>query len=163
MCDWSLEAVKSREANVGDKLAVTRFTGACSKGLADVSDIKDNVATTAVCLMPGTEVAFDNDVEINDIYGQTTTIPNSRVAKFIEVDPDKPHTYHDTFEFLDGTQVKVHTLTLGQTVSVLQLPAQPLVSHMDLPATTEETTTIADAQPEAIGRRLLNALEGLLS
>jgi hypothetical protein len=52
MCDYSLQNVKSRSAKVGDKLATRNF-GTGTRGFAAPED-----ATTAVCVLPGTELAF---------------------------------------------------------------------------------------------------------
>jgi hypothetical protein len=52
MCDYSLHNVKSRPARVGDKLTTRNFnTG--TRGFAAPED-----ANTAVCVLPGTELAF---------------------------------------------------------------------------------------------------------
>src|SRR5580704_690874 len=52
MCDYSLQNVKSRPAKVGDKLTTHQFnTGTI--GFAAPED-----ANTAVCVLPGTELAF---------------------------------------------------------------------------------------------------------
>jgi hypothetical protein len=56
MCDFSLHNVKSRPAKVGDKLTTHNFiTGTC--GFAAPED-----STTAVCILPGTELAFSAGV-----------------------------------------------------------------------------------------------------
>ena len=60
MCDYSLQNVKSRPAQVGDKL-MTRNFGTGTGGFAAPEDL-----TTAVCLMPGTELAFSNPVVISN-------------------------------------------------------------------------------------------------
>ena len=52
MCDYSLELVRSRPAKVGDKL-VTRDFGTGTRGFAAADD-----PGLAVCVMPGTELAF---------------------------------------------------------------------------------------------------------
>ena len=52
MCDYSLHNVKSRPAKVGDKLTTRNF-GLGTRGFAAPED-----ATTAVCVLPGTEIAF---------------------------------------------------------------------------------------------------------
>ena len=49
MCDYSLQNVKSRAAQVGDKLTTRNF-GTGTGGFAAPED-----STTAVCLLPGTE------------------------------------------------------------------------------------------------------------
>ena len=52
MCDYSLHHVKSRPAKVGDKLRTVNFnTG--TRGFAAPED-----SATAVCVLPGTELAF---------------------------------------------------------------------------------------------------------
>jgi hypothetical protein len=56
MCDFSLQSVRSRPAKVGDEL-VTRDFGTGTRGFADVNDLG-----TAVCLTPGTELAFAVEV-----------------------------------------------------------------------------------------------------
>jgi hypothetical protein len=56
MCDYSLQNVKSRPAKVGEKLSTQQFnTGTI--GFASPED-----ANTAVCLLPGTELAFARPV-----------------------------------------------------------------------------------------------------
>jgi len=56
MCDYSLHNVKSRPAKVGDKLT-TRDFGTGTRGFAALED-----ASMAVCVLPGTELAFAGDV-----------------------------------------------------------------------------------------------------
>jgi hypothetical protein len=57
MCDYSLHHVKSRPAKVGDKLTTRNFhTG--TRGFASPDD-----RTTAVCILPGTELAFSEGVK----------------------------------------------------------------------------------------------------
>jgi hypothetical protein len=56
MCDFSLQNVRSRPAQVGDRL-VTRDFGTFTRGFACQRDLG-----TAVCLLPGTELAFDRPV-----------------------------------------------------------------------------------------------------
>ena len=54
MCDYSLQTVRSRPAKVGDKLT-TRDFGTCTRGFAAAED-----AEVAVCVLPGTELAFSS-------------------------------------------------------------------------------------------------------
>ena len=56
MCDYSLQNVKSRPASVGDKL-ITRNFGTGTRGFAAPED-----PTTAVCVLPGTELAFSKEI-----------------------------------------------------------------------------------------------------
>src|SRR6202451_2027973 len=52
MCDFSLQNVRSRPAKVGDKL-VTRDFGTGTRGFSASDD-----PGMAVCILPGTELAF---------------------------------------------------------------------------------------------------------
>src|SRR5262249_53450561 len=67
MCDFSLHHVKSRPAKVGDKLTTRNFnTG--TRGFAAPED-----STTAVCILPGTELAFSAEViYASRVYGWKT-------------------------------------------------------------------------------------------
>jgi hypothetical protein len=56
MCDYSLHSVRSRPAKIGDKL-ITKDFGTGTRGFAPVTD-----ANTAVCVLPGTELAFAGEV-----------------------------------------------------------------------------------------------------
>ena len=57
MCDYSLHFVVSRPARVGDKLVSTSFPQTTTRGFASVDD-----RNVAVCLLPGTELAFEEEV-----------------------------------------------------------------------------------------------------
>jgi hypothetical protein len=47
------------------------------------------------------------------------------VARFRQIDTDKPYVHHDALEFPDGTTVLLTRLLQGQHATVLQLPAVP--------------------------------------
>ncbi len=121
MCDYSLHNVASRPARVGDQLISTRFSSSLTRGFADARE-----PDVAVCMLPGTEVAFDRDAEAQ---GRFNLIRNrnvrQKVARFRKIDPDKPDRHHDALEFPDGQVVLVADLVEGQHVTVLQLPAAP--------------------------------------
>ena len=55
--DYSLHTAKSRPAKVGDRL-VTRNFNTGTRGFAAPED-----ARTAVCVLPGTELAFDKELQ----------------------------------------------------------------------------------------------------
>ena len=63
MCDYSLHLVASRPAKVGDKLVVTEFSKSITRGFAAVG--KSDVA---VCLLPGTELAFEKEVKYQPCF-----------------------------------------------------------------------------------------------
>jgi hypothetical protein len=122
MCDYSLNNVASRSAKVGDKLTSTSFSGSFSHGFAGIGE-----PDVAVCVLPGTELAFDKDVatrkfSIFGIGGQT--FPH-RVARFRQLHREDAHRHHDALEFPDGTTVMLHELAEGQNATVLQLPSAP--------------------------------------
>lgn len=117
MCDYSLHAVASRPAEMGETLVSTSFRGTSTRGFASADD-----PTVAVCLRPGTELAFAENVRYDNRWIWTRTI-NSRVGKFSKVDPHVPDRHHDAIEFPDGKSVLVTQLVEGQRVTVLQLPA----------------------------------------
>jgi hypothetical protein len=115
MCDYSLQHVKSRPAKVGDKLRTQHFnTG--TRGFASPED-----TNTAVCVLPGTELAFASPVaDWRRKVGKHIT------AIFRQVNKDNPRTHHDALEFPDGDMVLLTYLLEGQEATVLQLPAQPV-------------------------------------
>jgi hypothetical protein len=120
MCDYSLHHVKSRPAKVGDKLTTRNFnTG--TGGFAAPED-----ATMAVCILPGTELVFAEEVKCaSSLFGWRTKTINSKTAIFRQINKDVPHVHHDALEFPDGTRVLLTSLVEGQKATVLQLPAQP--------------------------------------
>ena len=123
MCDYSLHAVETRPAKVGDKLISTNFTNCFTRGFAAV-DARD----VAVCLRPGTELAFEHDVEIDHGFGRL--LPSlgfgrlpERVARFRKINEAQIDAHHDALEFPGGRVVLVTRLCEGQAATVLQLPA----------------------------------------
>jgi hypothetical protein len=121
MCDYSLHSVKSRPAKVGDKLTTHNFnTG--TRGFAAPEDVK-----TAVCVLPGTELAFAKEVRCGQsrLFGWKANTVNHTTAIFRQVNKDNPRTHHDALEFPDGQMVLLTDVFEGQEATVLQLPAQP--------------------------------------
>jgi len=116
MCDYSMHAVATRPAQVGETLVTTTFPGTSTRGFASASE-----PAVAVCMLPGTELAFAESVRYGSRWIWTKTI-DFRVGKFGAVDPDVPHRHHDAIEFPDGSRVLVTLLCQGQRVTVLQLP-----------------------------------------
>jgi hypothetical protein len=124
MCDYSLHAVASRPAKVGEALITTTFYGTSTRGFASVSE-----PNVAVCMLPGTELAFAANVRYDNRWIWTRSV-NFQVGKFAEIDPHIPHRHHDAVEFPDGNHVLVTQLCEGQRVTVLQLPVvHPVTGH----------------------------------
>jgi hypothetical protein len=122
MCDYSLQGALSRPAKVGDKLT-TRDFGAGTRGFMAAEN-----RAVAVCVLPGTELAFASDVTIPraGFLGWKEMTLGHRTAIFRQVDKDVPRAHHDALEFPDGRIVLLTHLCEGQEATVLQLPAQPM-------------------------------------
>jgi hypothetical protein len=117
MCDYSLHAVATRPAQVGETLITTTFRGTSTRGFAS-----EREPEVAVCMLPGTELAFAENVKYDNRWIWTRQI-NFRVGKFGATDHHIPDRHHDTIEFPDGSRVLVTLLCEGQRATVLQLPA----------------------------------------
>lgn len=138
MCDYSLHAVSSRPAKAMDKLVTTSFPHTLTRGFSAVGE-----PTVAVCLRPGTELAFGSEVEVqwsllqllfSAFAGKKSgAIIRHKVCRFRQIELSDPNTHHDAIEFPDGRVVLLTHLFPGQQATVLQLPADPL----DAPARTE--------------------------
>jgi hypothetical protein len=123
MCDYSLHAVASRPAKVGDKLITTMFDDALTAGFASADE-----PNVAVCLRPGTELSFEGEIERRHHF--TQLFPRfgfgklgAAVARFRKINEHKPNVHHDAVELANGKVVLVTQLRIGQRATVLQLPA----------------------------------------
>ena len=139
MCDYSLHTVASRPAKVGETLVTTSFHGTSTCGFA--AKREPNVA---VCLLPGTELAFERDVRYNRNWLSTRSTGFS-VARFCAIEPGAPHQHHDALSFPDGKTVLLNLLLEGQHARVLQLPVIPREQSVDGNA---EKTVILAVDPE---------------
>src|SRR5882757_4979896 len=141
MCDYSLHAVASRPAEIGETVITTTFRGTSTRGFASEND-----PTVAVCMLPGTELAFVENVRYDSRWIWTKTI-GYRVGVFNEVEPDVPDRHHDAVEFPDGGRVLVTQLVEGQRATVLQLPA--------LHPPVEQKPKVAERRPSAFASLFL--------
>jgi len=105
---------------VGDKLISTSFLNSGTRGFAAVGE-----PDVAVCLLPGTELAFEENLKCEAAYGFGYKRLSHKVARFRQVDKDQPSVHHDALELPDGQIVKVTKLRGGQHATVLQMPASP--------------------------------------
>jgi hypothetical protein len=124
MCDYSLHTVASRPARVGDRLTTTRFPNTVTRGFCVVRE-----PHVAVCLLPGTEIAFEEEAESR--HPLAKLLPSfgfgklgASVARFRQISTQEPHTHHDALEFANGRMVLITQLSSGQRATVLQLPVQ---------------------------------------
>ena len=78
----------------------TKFNNSITRGFAAVGE-----PHVAVCLLPGTEIAFDENVECEPSFG-LGILPNKkigqRLARFRQINMDNAVTHHDALEFPDG-------------------------------------------------------------
>src|SRR5262245_18434185 len=127
MCDYRLATIASRPAIVGDRLVTCRFKrytgGFCAIDAPDV----------AVCLSPGTELAFEQEFEpcnwlqrlwIRLRHGATAL----KLARFRRTNLETIAAHHDAVEFANGAVVLVTNMRPGQLVRVLQLPVEAHVA-----------------------------------
>ena len=121
MCDYSLHSVKSRPAKIGDRFTVRDF-GTGTRGFAASED-----ATVAVCVLPGTELAFAHEVKRFQLrlWPWHDNVIKHKTAIFRQINKDKVVSHHDALEFPDGQIVLLTSLSEGQQATVLQLPAEP--------------------------------------
>jgi hypothetical protein len=131
MCDYSLHAVATRPAEVAETLVSTNFSTG-THGFASPDDPK-----VAVCLRPGTEIAFENEVQTDGMIKSV----GDRLARFRQIALNKAYQHHDALEFSNGAIVLVTDLTAGQRATVLQLPASPIEEKPQVPQPTARYET----------------------
>jgi hypothetical protein len=129
MCDYSLHAVASRAATAGETLVTTRFDLTSTRGFSGLDNPR-----VAVCLRPGTEIAFATDVQRERMMFHQNV--GARLARFRQIDLDSPMHHHDALEFSNGTIVLLTDLVPGQKATIVQLPANPVESRSE-PAKAE--------------------------
>ncbi len=121
MCDFSLQAIKSRPAKVGDKLTTKNF-GTGTTGFCSEED-----TSCAVCVLPGTEIAFDEMPASAGLWYVLNSgwKAKHKVAIFRQINKENSHAHHDALEFPDGEVKLLTCLAEGRVATVLQLPAAP--------------------------------------
>jgi len=139
MCEYSLHAVRSRAAKVGDRLISTGFPGTETHGFMAVGE-----PGVAVCLLPGTELVFEREIET--VHAFARLLPNFRfgmqgeqLARFRRIDARRPHMHHDALELANGRIVLVTKLCEGQRAIILQLPANSKFGKTDESRGSTET------------------------
>lgn len=115
MCDYSLHNVKSRPARVGDKLT-TRTFGTGTRGFCAQEDV-----SVAVCLLPGTELSFVEEVAGVRLWPWSKVVKH-KTAIFRQVNQRNPRTHHDALEFPNGQIGLLTFMPEGLEAMVLQLP-----------------------------------------
>jgi hypothetical protein len=109
---------------VGDALVTTKFVASLTRGFSATDE-----PNVAVCLLPGTEVAFEKEAECDHLLAGL--LPRfafgklgAKVARFRRVNFGRPNVHHDALEFANGKIVLLTRLCPGQRATVLQLPAE---------------------------------------
>jgi hypothetical protein len=82
----------------------------------------------AVCVLPGTELSFADEVRRVRLWPWTKNIINHKTAIFRQINQNNRAAHHDALEFPDGQVVLLTSLVEGQQATVLQLPAPPVGS-----------------------------------
>jgi hypothetical protein len=124
MCDYSLHAVASRPAKIGDQLITIAFPNTVTRGFCALEE-----RHVAVCLLPSTEIAFEKEAESR--HSLAKLLPSfgfgnlgASVACFRQINTQEPHTHDDALEFANGRMVLITHLSSGQRATVLQLPVR---------------------------------------
>ena len=136
MCDYSLHNIASRPAKIADKLVTSKFAGTISRGFAAVGE-----PNVAVCLLPGTEIAFDREVKYGGFLFSSNT--GQKTAVFRQINQHEPAAYHDTLEFADGQTILLSWLRPGQHATVLQLPVSSVPAMSESRSASPLTMTRA--------------------
>ena len=104
------------------KDVTTHDFGTGTRGFAAAED-----ANVAVCVLPGTELSFAEEVKClpTGLMAWCDKLIEHETAIFRQINKDKVTTHHDALEFPDGRIVLLTTLCEGQQATVLQLPAEP--------------------------------------
>ena len=117
MCDYSLEHLATRPARVGDTLVTTKFRQSLTGGFCAIGD-----PNVAVCLQPGTELAFEREIEVPSGFWMRPKKLGANVARFRQVNEGCRTMHHDALELPGGHTVLLTRLSEGQRATVLQLP-----------------------------------------
>jgi hypothetical protein len=122
MCDYSLEAYRSRPAREGEQYVTHRFSS------GTVGFIAPGDATTAVCM------AYDTRLMLEDIpeTSQTTLgVTAKEVVTFARLDSD---FFQDGVRFANGAQILLQRLGPGVKASVVDALVAPHKEHKSVAA-----------------------------
>jgi hypothetical protein len=135
MCDYSLEHLASRPAKVGDKLVTTKFSRSLTGGFCAIGEPK-----VAVCLRPGTELAFEREIEAPSGFWLRPRKLGAKLARFRRVNEACRTMHHDALELPSGQVVLLTSLCEAQHATVIQLPA---TERQQQPAQEARTSIVA--------------------
>src|SRR4249919_3856472 len=118
MCDYSLQHLASRPGKVGDKLITTKFSRSLTRGFCAIGE-----RNVAVCLQPGTELAFEREIEAPSGFWMRPRKLGAKLARFRRVNEACRTMHHDALELPSGQVVLLTSLCEAQHATVIQLPA----------------------------------------
>ena len=108
MCDYSLEHLASRPAMVGDHPCHNEVQRDVHNRL-----LRGGRASLAVCIKPGTELAFEREIEGEALLFKRGL--GSQVARFRRVNEDRKFVHHDALELPFRKSRPAHTPSSGPT------------------------------------------------
>ena len=135
MCDYSLEHIASRPAKVGDKLVTTKFSRSLTGGFCAIGE-----PNVAVCLQPGTELAFEREIEAPSGFWMRPRKLGAKLARFRRINEGSRTMHHDALELPGGQVVLLTRLCEAQHATVIQLPA---TERQQQPAQETRTSIVA--------------------
>ena len=92
-----------------------------------------------MCLLPGTEIAFTEEVRRTPMLPWSRKTVKHKTAIFRQINKQVLHTHHDALEFPDGKIVLLTFLHEGQQATVLQLP----ITHQAVKEAKPEEATVS--------------------
>jgi hypothetical protein len=93
--------------------------------------------------LPGTELAFEENVKCESAYGFGYKRLHHKVARFRQVNKEQRNVHHDALELPDGEIALVTKLLGGQHATVLQMPA----TQQEITAETEPHEAVIEIVP----------------
>lgn len=124
MCDYSLRSVRSRKAKELESLTTHNFGGGTNgfrpTGEAPTTNPQN---TTAVCVMPGTKLRFEQPIEYYPEAGKKPVRARTNEALFHQVDKEHADHHHDVLDLPGGQQIYLTMLVPGQHAIVAELPS----------------------------------------
>jgi hypothetical protein len=130
LCDYSLEAYKSQDAEVGAKYKLHRFPSG-TFGLQVEGTANEYGCGTAACLKEGSRLL---------VSGIASTCPAGEgmgpveEVIFVKVDKDANTRHHDAVRFSNDRIVTLQSLGAGAEITLLSLPEEKLEQpHVEAP------------------------------
>ncbi len=144
MCDYSLEAYKTRPAREGETITTQRFPSGSLGFVAPENN------TVAVCLACDTQLRLANlPASIQKACGTGETA----IATFTQLDTT---AYRDAVKFESGKSVTLQQLGIGVSAMILDGLTQP--TNMGEPPATEQ----APSNDRALTRNIRETVSNLL-